>query len=67
MTLRCCEDLGDAVVFGFDHPCEHEKNFPPKRESLAALAARAHYVMHGDPDNLHPYEDNLSADERSDR
>lgn len=63
MTERCCELLGDATVFGSPHACEI--NPAPKRESLAALAARAHYALHGgDPDNLHPYEDRLDAVER---
>lgn len=62
MTLRCCEEEGDATVFGLPHNCSRKPE--PKRESLASLAARASYVLHRDPDNIHPYEDNLDASER---
>lgn len=64
MTERCCENLGDAVVFGERHDCEVKKTTQPKRESLAALAARARTALHGDPDTLHPHWDRLDADER---
>lgn len=64
MTERCCESQGDATVFGERHECEVKKEAPAKRESLASLAARASYVLHRDPDNIHPYEDRLDAVER---
>lgn len=64
MTKHCCDDLGDALVFGERHTCARKPEPAPKRESLASLAARAHTALHGDPDTLHPHWDRLDADER---
>lgn len=65
MTLRCgCLNDGDEIVFGSSHECTLKPEPAPKRESLAALAARAHTALCGDPDALHPHWDRLDADER---